>query len=87
MRKTSDLLSQDGQALLPEVTAQRYYTTTESLVESVALEIQRRKLTDLGSYLKGHDYAKDDTITHSDFFNIFSTIFQHLAKGDVLDLI
>ena len=39
MRKTTDLLSQDGQALLPEITAQRYYTTTESLVESVALEI------------------------------------------------
>lgn len=87
MRQGSGLQSADGQAMLPEVTAQRYFTTSEALVESIALEIQRRNLTDFGSYLKGHDYANDDTITHSDFFNIFSTIFQHLAKGDVLDLI
>lgn len=48
--------------------ATRYFDSVERLMDSIAIEIMERNLTDFGSYLKGHDYKDQGLIANSDFF-------------------
>ena len=70
------------------VTAKRYFTTTEEVVEEICQEINDRDLNDFGSFLKGNDMFHEGKISNQCFFQILQKIFgEMLGEGDILDLI
>ena len=46
------------------VTAKRYFTTTEEVVEEICQEINDRDLNDFGSFLKGNDMFHEGKISN-----------------------
>lgn len=70
------------------VNAKRYFLSAEEVIREMGAEIDDRKLTDFGSLLKGNDLFHEGKISHHNFFQILSKVFDDLiGEGDILDVI